>query len=360
MTTPKYIENEDYNEFKPRSASSLYASPPSSTLRIDRNQRPSSGDKSDVNKLRCLSCLVGVIILILTVHSVIITLMLLQHPNILWRDFQNFIYPPSPTTTTTTLIPESLGVSGPTGPRGLPGLCCPPGPPGPMGPPGPRGPPVRPGIEGPRGQGLMGQTGPRGPPGEMATERSTDAGGAVYTRWGRTSCPRPDVELIYSGSVGGSSHTHSGSGANYLCMHPLPQWAKYENGFHHRHGRALIYGAEYENMGSVFSGRNLDNNDIPCAVCRPRDKKTVIMVPGRLECPSDRWTVEYKGYLVSDNYSHKGKKMFVCLDDDPETIQGGAADLNGALFYLTEARCGPLPCPNYVDGRELTCVVCSL
>ena len=55
-----------------------------------------------------------------------------------------------------------------------------------------------------------------------------------------------------------------------------------------------------------------------------------------------------------------GKKMFVCLDDDPETIQGGAADLNGALFYLTEARCGPLPCPNYVDGRELTCVVCSL
>ena len=52
--------------------------------------------------------------------------------------------------------------------------------------------------------------------------------------------------------------------------------------------------------------------------------------------------------------------MFVCLDDDPETIQGGAADKNGALFYLTEARCGSLPCPNYIDGRELTCVVCSL
>ena len=47
--------------------------------------------------------------------------------------------------------------------------------------------------------------------------------------------------------------------------------------------------------------------------------------------------------------------MFECMDADPEVIQGGAA----ALFYPVEARCGSLPCPNYVNNREVTCVVCS-
>ena len=51
--------------------------------------------------------------------------------------------------------------------------------------------------------------------------------------------------------------------------------------------------------------------------------------------------------------------MFECMDADPEVIQGGAANLDGALFYPVEGRCGSLPCPNYVNNREVTCVVCS-
>ena len=51
--------------------------------------------------------------------------------------------------------------------------------------------------------------------------------------------------------------------------------------------------------------------------------------------------------------------MFECMDADPEVIQGGAAGLNGATFYAVEAKCGSLPCPNYVNNREVTCVVCS-
>ena len=52
--------------------------------------------------------------------------------------------------------------------------------------------------------------------------------------------------------------------------------------------------------------------------------------------------------------------MFVCMDEEPETIQGGGENKDGVLFYPTEAICGSLPCPNYVGGREVVCVVCSL
>ena len=51
--------------------------------------------------------------------------------------------------------------------------------------------------------------------------------------------------------------------------------------------------------------------------------------------------------------------MFECMDADSEVIQGGAADLDGATFAPVEARCGSLLCPNYVNNREITCVVCS-
>lgn len=50
---------------------------------------------------------------------------------------------------------------------------------------------------------------------------------------------------------------------------------------------------------------------------------------------------------------------YTCVDSHPDTLHGGQTDKNGHLFYLVEARCGSLRCPPYVEGRELTGVVCS-
>ena len=62
---------------------------------------------------------------------------------------------------------------------------------------------------------------------------------------------------------------------------------------------------------------------------------------------------------MSEADDHKGRTTYVCVDGDPEVRAGGVANDNGALFYNTEAACGSLPCPPFVQGREITCVVCS-
>ena len=55
--------------------------------------------------------------------------------------------------------------------------------------------------------GPMGSPGPQGPP----------AGGTVYIRRGRTTCPNiSGTELVYQGIAAGSWYSHTGVGANYL------------------------------------------------------------------------------------------------------------------------------------------------
>ena len=126
---------------------------------------------------------------------------------------------------------------------------------------------------------------------------------------------------------------------------------------------SLLYGAEYEQeAGKIyFSTKNahsLVDNDVPCAVCLLPTRSTQLMIPAKLTCPSG-WQKEYSGYLMAANDKHASSKAFVCMDYAPEVMAGGAADLNGALFYYVEAKCGSLPCPSYRDGWEITCVVCS-
>ena len=72
----------------------------------------------------------------------------------------------------------------------------------------------RDGVPGPRGpQGQRGEQGVAGSPGPRN-------GGVVYTRWGKTSCPNvTGTELVYVGRAGGSWHSHTGGGANYIPLH---------------------------------------------------------------------------------------------------------------------------------------------
>ncbi|XP_019639220.1 PREDICTED: uncharacterized protein LOC109481158 [Branchiostoma belcheri] len=186
---------------------------------------------------------------------------------------------------------------------------------------------------------------------------SGENGGSVYIRWGRTSCPNDiDTSLVYDGIAGGTQHTHSGGGANYVCLPKDPEWGVFTDG---NQGTAYMCGAEYQVVygNNPFQGASLHDHDVPCAVCHVASRGSKLMIPARLICPSG-WTREYRGYLMTERYSHS-RSEFVCMDEEPEARPGGHADHNGALFYPIEANCGALPCPNYVQGRELTCVVCT-
>ena len=116
-----------------------------------------------------------------------------------------------------------------------------------------------------------------------------------------------------------------------------------------------IYGVEYQTLTGLDS--SLHDNDAPCAVCHVDGRGEHLMIPGQRTCPQN-WTKEYEGLLVTDHYTHK-KSTYVCLDGDPEVITGGSENKNGALFYTVEAVCGALPCPPYVNGYEIACVVCT-
>ena len=95
------------------------------------------------------------------------------------------------------------GDPGPEGREGLTGHTGPPGPPGADGAAGPTG-----------SQGSPGAQGSQGPPGVDAI---ATGGGALYTRWGSSSCPST-AELVYSGVAGGTWYVSNGGSASYECM----------------------------------------------------------------------------------------------------------------------------------------------
>ncbi|KAL4234278.1 hypothetical protein ACF0H5_005929 [Mactra antiquata] len=181
----------------------------------------------------------------------------------------------------------------------------------------------------------------------------------VYIRWGRTSCPSNGTEFVYSGYMAGGYYSDDGGGANNLCLPDHPTWNKYVDGYNNG---ATIYGTEIEldpSVSSALFGQNVINQDIPCAVCRTR--ASAHMFPARTNCYSG-WTMEYSGYLISSHPTWKDQSDYICLDVNLEFVAHGAANDNAHVIRPVEVKCGNsggLPCPPYVDGRELACVVCS-
>ncbi|XP_033109909.1 short-chain collagen C4-like, partial [Anneissia japonica] len=150
------------------------------------------------------------------------------------------------------------------------------------------------------------------------------------------------------GYVGGGWYNHKGAGTNSLCLPETPEYDKdlITNAVD---WRSLIYGAEF--------GGNLQNYDLVCAVCLVRGRSTTLMIPAKLTCPSG-WTKEYGGLLMG-SYKNYNAHDYICVDKNTQGRPGSAADKNGAIFQPTQGKCGSLPCPPYVDGNELACVVCS-
>ena len=233
------------------------------------------------------------------------------------------------------------GPNGRDGRDGMPGAQGPPGPPGEPGEAG--GPP-----------GPQGQIGARGPPGSKGTVGPVGpkSGGVTYIRWGKSSCPNvTGTELVYTGRTGGTFYSHTGGGANHLCM---PLDPEYTLSYRARvAGYSTVYGAEYAE--NPLEGTH--HHNVPCAVCYVSTRETVLMIPAKTSCPT-AWTREYYGYLMTEHYRHQ-RSNYECVDEDQESIAGSHANTNGALFYHVEANCNGMPCPPYDNTKELNCVVCT-
>ncbi|CAI9737346.1 Hypothetical predicted protein [Octopus vulgaris] len=186
--------------------------------------------------------------------------------------------------------------------------------------------------------------------------------GSLYTRWGRTTCP-PYSNIVYDGVVGGQHYDSTGGGSNLLCLPNDPIWANFTTDLE---VAATIYGSEYQiatynvknRLFSFANAKTLHDHNVPCAVCLTRQPAVVMMLPARTQCYAG-WTAEYSGYLMTEHNGHKGRHEYVCVDNAPEADPAGYRNDDGTLLYFVQAVCGSLPCPPYVNGQELTCVVCS-
>ncbi|XP_060581735.1 uncharacterized protein LOC132738283 [Ruditapes philippinarum] len=186
-------------------------------------------------------------------------------------------------------------------------------------------------------------------------------GGAVYIRWGRTTCPGSgaNTELVYSGIAGGSYYTHLGAATNLQCLPNDPVWGRYTD----TAGSAFMYGMEFEeSLDGLIDTSNIQkpllNHNVPCVVCRSKKRISSLMVPGKFDC-FPGWNFEYHGYLMAGSHGHKAGTSYICIDQAPQADPAGYRDENGALLYRVTAQCGSLPCPNYVQNRELPCSVCT-
>jgi len=189
--------------------------------------------------------------------------------------------------------------------------------------------------------------------------------GTTFTRWGRKVCPT-GASVLYKGYMTGPNWGAGGSGSNTLCAHEEP---KFPRGTAGRQGSAgLLQGIELDlnipAMKALFltdnmNGGEVTNQDMPCVVCYVADSYDKIMIPGRPDCGSTGFDLQYHGYLVSQMSDERKRGEFVCMDESPEGTTGGTADNNNAVVYPVEVGCGSLPCNPYIDGMEMACAVCT-
>jgi len=150
-----------------------------------------------------------------------------------------------------------------------------------------------------------------------------------------------------------------GGGTNFICMDKDTLLSENITSVN----KDWIRGVEYNFLNVPFdTGANCDitlmGGDMPCAVCQIPTKSHQLTIPGVDNCPPG-WTLEYDGFLVSSLIAQQ-KADYTCLDKSPETVPNGIPDTASRYVYPVEAVCGgSLPCPPYIGGYAIPCVVCS-
>ena len=196
---------------------------------------------------------------------------------------------------------------------------------------------------------------PNTTPTNLQSPPPTNSCGVTYIRWGRTSCPTGNgTEYVYDGITAGSWYNSPGGGSNYICLVKDPNYPSQTT----TGANNYVYGSEYQTSGRPLN--SMHDHNPPCVACHATTRSAQLMVPGTDQCPGG-WTLEYAGWLMSGYRTQNGRTMYVCLDKDPELLDGEAANTDGALMYHTTVDCNrrDIPCPPYEGGKELACAVCT-
>ncbi len=87
-----------------------------------------------------------------------------------------------------------------------------------------------------------------------------------------------------------------------------------------------LHGAEYQHP---LQGTH--DHNVPCAVCHVSTISALLLIPAKYSCPGN-WTMEYYGYLMSENKNHE-RTHFACVDHDMEGLPGCQASTPD-VFYI--------------------------
>ena len=150
-----------------------------------------------------------------------------------------------------------------------------------------------------------------------------------------------------TGYAGGSWHDDTGGAAEYVCLPRDP----INHTYFTMDNLGLMYGAEYH-------GGSLNDQDVPCAVCRSTVYSSIVMIPARNQCYPG-WVEQYHGMLSSGYHGSNASTQYVCLDAEPKAVPNGQQNNDGKWFDMVTSKCGSLPCPPYTDNALLSCVVCA-
>jgi len=164
-----------------------------------------------------------------------------------------------------------------------------------------------------------------------------------------------------SGYAAGSHYQNGGGGSNQLCLHDEPQWGNVPDTGNDTSWppSGWLYGIKYRNN----EGSSTYDKPAPCAVCYVSQRTASLVIPARTSCPVD-WTLEYTGYLMSEeslslNETIRHCTDYICVDDAPEAAAAGSANPDQAFIFSVKVGCGSLPCSKYHDGWEVACIVCT-
>ena len=204
---------------------------------------------------------------------------------------------------------------------------------------------------------LPGPAGPPGPPG-VKGDAGTQPGGAVYSRWGRTTCPA-GATLVYAGYAASSGSYIDGGTSDTLCMPQTPQYLSTDTTATFTD---QLNSVEYETFGTSSTPfRQVKEHNMPCAVCHTDTKEVVLTIPAQHSCPAG-WSNEFFGYLMTEYGSAgRSRRDTICVDASAEAVPGSGNNTSPAFIYLLRASCAVtgLPCPPYNDQMVLPCAVCT-
>lgn len=167
--------------------------------------------------------------------------------------------------------------------------------------------------------------------------------------------------FVYIGVVGGSRYTANSGGVGYLCLPQNPQWLKFN---YSASWVSWMASVEYIVEDYGILPNNLHGKRAVCARCYTESRPAVMMIPARTSCDAG-WTREYYGYLMANQETaYRNPSNYACVHNTPLSYEHSCRNYGGGLEFVNadcDGRATIDECEHgqYVNNRQLTCVVCT-